>query len=106
MELILGQWFRRAESRYLLMFSWPRCNLVLSTQGRLETLRQLLGPAFAPEMGEVEGWLFTHHVVVQRHNVDTRLAQSPEYRLHFLGGHDEVAIHRRQLVATRESCPG
>ena len=50
-------------------------------------------------MGEVEGRLLADHVVVQGDDVDARLAQRPQHRLDLVGGHDEVAVHRGELVA-------
>src|SRR5205809_558573 len=45
-----------------------------------------------------EVWLLADHVVVQGDNVDTDLAQCPQHGLHLGGGHDEIAIHRREFV--------
>src|SRR5207237_9195369 len=59
-----------------------------------------------PKVRENESRLLADHMVMQRHNMDARLSQSLQHGLHFLGGHDEIAIHRSQLVAPRESRPG
>src|SRR5262249_1921826 len=72
----------------------------------LDAAGQLLGLALAPEVREVEGGLLADHVVVQRDDVDVRLAQRPQHWLHFLCRHDEVPINGCQVVAAGESRPG
>src|SRR5438105_3928820 len=69
-------------------------------------MRQILRLAGAPEVGEIEVRMLADHMAVQRHDVDTRLAQRMQDRLHFLGTHDEVAVHCRECIAATERSPG
>src|SRR6184192_2091766 len=69
-------------------------------------MRQILRLAGAPEVGEIEVRMLADHMAVQRHDVDTCLAQCMQDRLHFLGTHDEVAVHCRECIAATERSPG
>src|SRR5438874_3294351 len=78
----------------------------LRIQRRSKSMRQILRLAGAPEVGEIEVQMLADHMAVQRHDVDTRLAQRMQDRLHFLGTHDEVAVHCRGCIAATERSPG
>src|SRR5260370_9097204 len=82
-----------------------RGNPTLNVQCRLESIRKILSRAFAPEVSEKEGRFLADHVVVKGDDVNAGFAKGAQYRLDFLGGHNEVAVHRRQLVAARKGSP-
>src|SRR5207302_2436347 len=79
---------------------------LLSVERSLDTLGQFLGRPFTPKVRENESRLLADHMVMQRYNMDACFSQSLQHGLHFLGGHDEIAVHGSQLVAPRESRPG
>src|SRR6516225_4744327 len=79
---------------------------LLGVKRGLDCVAQVAGLSFAPEMSEVEGRLLANHVIVKGHDLDAALAQSPQHRLHFLGGHDEVTIYCGELVVPGKRSPG
>src|SRR6266480_1346440 len=70
----------------------------LRIERRTKSSRQILRLAGAPEVGEIKVRTLADHMAMQRHDVDTTLAQRMQNRLHFLGGHDEVAVHGRKCI--------
>src|SRR5437899_5397945 len=68
-------------------------HLTLGVLGRLHAPGQVRGRPLAPEVREEECRLLADHVIVQGDDVDAGLAKRPQDRLHFGGGHDEVAVH-------------
>src|SRR5438128_2326093 len=81
------------------LMALPRfSSFLLGIQGAFDAPGQFFGRPLGPEVREIISRLLADHVVVQGDDVDVRFAQGPQHRLHFLGGHDEVAIHRGQVV--------
>src|SRR5438874_11832021 len=74
----------------------------LRLQRRTKSMRQILRLAGAPEVGEIEVRTLADHMAVQRHDVNTRLAQRMQNRLHLLSRHDEVTVHCSECIAAAE----
>src|SRR5438093_3401929 len=84
----------------------PAGSLLLRIQGGSDSPRELLGRALSPEVQKHDARLLVRHVVVDRDDVDVRVAQRLEHVLELVLEHREVAIDHRGFLAPREGRPG
>lgn len=77
----------------------------LRVQDGFEAAGEFRDRSGSPEVREVEGGIVADHVIVQSDDVYVVIAHDAEHGLDFFGGHDEVTVHRREVVSALEGRP-